>query len=158
MKWILVLAVLAMVGCSKEPVPIQVISTVPHQMPVKPMDLPEIHSPEAPPAIVKFIPVFFDLGKADINTNQIGKLEGHAATLVADPTMRIQLVGNASSEGDVTDNKQLAQMRADVVKNYLITTGIDAGRLTTTSRSIALNQYSGNKEMLNRRVDFVVMP
>ncbi len=157
MKWILVLAVLAMVGCSKEPVPIQVISTVPHQMPVKQMET-RVVVPDAPPAIVKFIPVFFDLGKADINTNQIGKLEGHAATLVADPTMRIQLVGNASSEGDVTDNKQLAQMRADVVKNYLITTGIDAGRLTTTSRSIALNQYSGNKEMLNRRVDFVVMP
>ncbi|RKZ98629.1 MAG: hypothetical protein DRQ46_01630 [Gammaproteobacteria bacterium] len=155
MKWILGLAVLAMVGCSKEPVPIQIISTVPHQMPVKSIELPV---QEAPLVTVELRPVFFKLGESNINRNQIDRLESHAAILIDDPFMRIQLVGNASSEGDVTDNKQLAQMRADVVKNYLITTGIDAGRLTTTSRSIALNQYSGDKEVLNRRVDFVVMP
>lgn len=49
-------------------------------------------------------------------------------------------------------------MRADVLKNYMINAGINAGRITTASRPITENTYSGDKEVLNRRVDFIVMP
>ncbi len=161
MKCILAVAILAaMIGCSREPMAVQSIAVAPHQMSVKQVEpaVTSVVTSVVNIPVVKFLPIFFDLGKADINPNQMTKLDGHANTLTTNTNMRMQLVGNASSEGDITDNKQLAQMRADVIKNYLIAAGIDAGRMLTTNRSVALNQYGGSKEMLNRRVDFVVLP
>ena len=157
MKVLSALIVLAMVvGCSKEPLPVQSISQVPHSMPVSRKVVQE--APVAPVEVVKFTPVFFKMGSAHIESSQLAKLDEHARTLINKPNLTIRLVGNSSNEGSAAFNMQLGQLRADTIKNYLISAGVAASRLTTDSLGKAQAKYTGDKELLNRRVDFVVLP
>lgn len=84
------------VGCSKEPTPVHSITQLPHSMPISTKSNIE---PILNPATMKFKPVFFDVSKADINTKQISKLDSHIAILINDQSIRIKLIGNASSDG-----------------------------------------------------------
>jgi outer membrane protein OmpA-like peptidoglycan-associated protein len=157
MKLIPALIVLAMVvGCSKEPIPVQSIHEVPHGMPVSTKTVKK--APVAPIEVVKFSPIFFKLGSAHIPSSQLAKLDNHAKVLKNNPNIRVRIIGNASNEGSAPLNMQLGQLRADTIKNYLISSGISANRMTTDSLGKSQAIYTGDKELLNRRVDIIVMP
>jgi len=111
-----------------------------------------------PVADIQFLPIFFDIGSYQIPVGQTSKLDGHAILLSEMPMVNIKLVGNASVEGSDSDNTELSLMRARSVRQYLILAGVDELRLDIGSRPTSMNSYDDEKELLNRRVDLVVMP
>ena len=72
---------------------------------------------------------------------------------------RVQVDGHASSEGGDDHNQTLSEQRAEAVLNYLVTHGIDKGRLASkgfgSSVPIDTNETIAGREN-NRRVEFVV--
>ena len=84
-------------------------------------------------------------------------LDAVSAMLRADKTKSLQLDGHASAEGTDAYNMQLSLDRANAVKTYLVNSGVDAKRISTTgygeTRPIASNTTEEGK-VANRRVEF----
>ncbi len=69
----------------------------------------------------------------------------------------VEIGGNTDNAGDPASNMQLSQQRADAVRNYLVSQGVDPGMLTTKgygeSRFIATNETEEGR-FRNRRIEF----
>jgi len=68
----------------------------------------------------------------------------------------LEIEGHTDNIGGAIPNKKISQRRADAIKNYFISKGINAGRLLATGygleRPIASNKTSTGRA-LNRRVE-----
>jgi outer membrane protein OmpA-like peptidoglycan-associated protein len=75
------------------------------------------------------------------------------------PELTIEISGHTSSEGNEGHNMTLSQKRADAVKNWLVSKGISADRMTTigmgSTENIAENDTEENREK-NRRIEFSI--
>lgn len=73
------------------------------------------------------------------------------------PEAQVAIEGHTDNSGDPTANVELSQKRADAVRAYLISKGVDPARLTATgygdTKPIADNKTKAGKAK-NRRVDF----
>ena len=71
--------------------------------------------------------------------------------------LKFEIQGHTDSVGPEVYNKNLSERRANSVKNYLVSNGIDAGRLTAVgfgeSKPVATNGTREGKA-LNRRIEF----
>ena len=81
--------------------------------------------------------------------------------LKANPDIkRLSVEGHTDDRGALEMNNKLSQDRADSVKNYLVSHGIDAGRLEShgfgPSKPIDTNETEEGRAK-NRRVDFTIM-
>lgn len=101
----------------------------------------------------------FDLGKATIKNKYKKSLDILVKTMKNNPNFNLVISGHADPTGAEALNNQLSQERADAVKNYLVSKGIDASRLTTqgfgSSKPVASNDTEAGRAQ-NRRVDFGV--
>lgn len=84
----------------------------------------------------------------------------HVVKVLADnPSYLVEIQGHTDNEGLAEKNQTLSENRAKAVRDYLISKGIDAKRLTANgygqTRPIVPNTTSEGKSM-NRRVEFVV--
>lgn len=120
--------------------------------------------PEPPPVVeetvVKFKPrIQFAWDSAVLDQAQQTVLKDVAKSLLADKSYKVRIEGHASSEGPVEHNNKLAQRRADSVRNFLITNGVDGSRLTATgfgSRVPVADNKTEAGRIQNRRVEFDV--
>lgn len=82
-----------------------------------------------------------------------------AKTLLLNPDMKVEIQGYTDNVGSQEYNKKLSQKRADVVKNYLVSKGVSASRLTAVgmgeSNPCADNKTADGRAM-NRRIEFKV--
>lgn len=73
---------------------------------------------------------------------------------------KISIEGHTSSEGNADFNKKLSKDRAKAVLDYLVSHGIDAGRLESKGfgpdKPLAPNDTEDNREK-NRRVEFRIV-
>jgi OOP family OmpA-OmpF porin len=76
------------------------------------------------------------------------------------PTAEIELAGHTDNQGDFDKNVELSKERVEVVKAYLVQSGISASRITTRgygpTRPIANNSSEATRK-LNRRVEMIVV-
>jgi len=77
--------------------------------------------------------VYFDYDQADIRSSEIGKLQGNAAWLKANPGVRVRLEGHADERGSQEYNLALGERRAAAVKQFLVTQGVAENRLSVTT-------------------------
>ena len=102
--------------------------------------------------------VNFDFDKAVIRQEDIPKLDRDVATLKEWGDVKVEVAGHTCNIGTDEYNMGLSQRRADAVRNYLISKGVSADRLTARgygeSQPIADN---GTREgrIQNRRVELV---
>jgi outer membrane protein OmpA-like peptidoglycan-associated protein len=106
--------------------------------------------------------VLFTSAKADLMPAAQIKLNDVANALIKeDPLSKIVVEGHTDSQGGASYNQDLSQRRAQSVRDYLVTRGIAADRVTAQgfglSRSIADNA-SPEGRANNRRVEIVVQP
>jgi outer membrane protein OmpA-like peptidoglycan-associated protein len=106
--------------------------------------------------------VLFTSAKADLMPAAQIKLNDVANALIKeDPLSKIVVEGHTDSQGGASYNQDLSQRRAQSVRDYLVTRGIAADRITAQgfglSRSIADNA-SPEGRANNRRVEIVVQP
>jgi outer membrane protein OmpA-like peptidoglycan-associated protein len=96
------------------------------------------------------------LPAAQLKLNEVAN-----ALIKEDPLSKIVVEGHTDSQGAATYNQDLSQRRAQSVRDYLVSRGIAADRVTSQgfgpSRSIAENN-SAEGRANNRRVEIVVQP
>src|SRR5277367_5971258 len=76
---------------------------------------------------------YFDFNKADIRADAREALGKTAEFLRNHPEVRATIEGHCDERGSTEYNLVLGDRRATAVKNYLVSLGISADRLTTTS-------------------------
>jgi outer membrane protein OmpA-like peptidoglycan-associated protein len=106
--------------------------------------------------------VLFASSKSELLPAAQVKLNSVAEALTQqDPDSKMVVEGHTDSQGAQGYNQDLSQRRAQSVRDYLVSRGIAADRLTSqgfgSSRSIADNK-SAEGRANNRRVEIVVQP
>lgn len=103
--------------------------------------------------------VNFDFNSAKITPESYPILYDAAKTLLRYPDLNVEIQGFTDNIGSETYNKTLSQKRADAVKKYLMSKGINQSRLTATgygeSNPVADNMTAEGRAM-NRRIEFKV--
>lgn len=98
----------------------------------------------------------FDTGKADLKPDGRAKLNELAVKLRDVNFDSIAVTGYTDSIGSNAANQRLSQRRADAVKQYLVSQGVEAKKIQTTGRGEA-NPVADNKSAQgrarNRRVE-----
>lgn len=98
----------------------------------------------------------FKYSKSDLLPESETILDEVAKILLDQPELKIDIEGHTSNEGNFDANMKLSEQRADRVKIYLISKGIDASRLTSKGYGPTKRLNEGKTEQeraLNRRVE-----
>lgn len=97
----------------------------------------------------------FDNGKATVKKVSFVQLDEVVKIMNANADYNMSIEGHTDNSGKPETNMALSQQRADAVKSYMVSKGIDAGRLTATgygdTKPVADNKTPANKAK-NRRV------
>ncbi|HOY04242.1 MAG TPA: OmpA family protein [Saprospiraceae bacterium] len=108
--------------------------------------------------------IYYDYDKWDIRPDAEPTLNRLAEVLRQNPTIRIQLGSHTDCRGNDSYNSTLSQRRAESAVNYLITKGIDAGRLgavgygeTQPAADCACAKCTEVEHQTNRRTTFKVV-
>ncbi len=101
--------------------------------------------------------ILFAVNKAALTTEAQELLIKVATYLNKNQQYVVEVQGNTDSTGPMAWNMELSQMRADSVRDFLVSNGVDSGRLTTKgfgpNEPIAPNNTEEGRAK-NRRVDF----
>ncbi|MBI5547698.1 MAG: OmpA family protein [Deltaproteobacteria bacterium] len=119
---------------------------------------------EMPKALLAFTGAIeginFEQGKATIQKGSYGKLDQAVKVLKEFSGVRLEISGHTDDSGPREVNLKLSQDRAQAVKDYLVSKGIDAGRLTARGAGpdepVVDNKTPANRAK-NRRIEFKVL-
>jgi outer membrane protein OmpA-like peptidoglycan-associated protein/tetratricopeptide (TPR) repeat protein len=104
--------------------------------------------------------IFFDYGKETLRETSFPELNRLVTLLESYPNMTIEIGGHTDSHGSLKLNTELSEARAKAVVDYLISKGINAGRLSYKGyaylQPIATNDTEEGRQQ-NRRVEFKVV-
>jgi len=105
--------------------------------------------------------VFFDFDKSNIRPGDAKILDASAAYLKANPDQLVLIEGHTDERGTVEYNLALGERRAKAAMSYLVSHGIDAGRITLVSYGKERPQCTEKTEACharNRRDHFLTKP
>ena len=77
--------------------------------------------------------IYFETDKFNIDATDQAALAAQAQWLMKYPAKRLTVEGHADERGTREYNLALGERRANAAKNYLVSLGVDAGRITTVS-------------------------
>lgn len=104
--------------------------------------------------------IFFDTNKATLKSGSTAELKQLLLLLSKEPGLRLEVSGHTDSDGSDAVNQRLSEQRAAAVKQYLVSNGVDAGRLEAkgygSSKPIAPNDNAEGKAR-NRRTEIRVV-
>jgi peptidoglycan-associated lipoprotein len=103
--------------------------------------------------------VYFDYDKSDVRDDQKSTLADAASFLKSNSGIKFSIEGHCDERGSEEYNLGLGDRRANAVKNYLISLGIDAGRMNSISYGKERPQCREASEdcyQKNRRGHFVM--
>lgn len=104
--------------------------------------------------------VYFETGKSGLKATSYRALNDLVEVLKLKKTMVIEIQGHTDNVGKDEDNLKLSQDRADEVKKYLVSKGIDAVRVTAKGYGAAMpiaDNASDNGKAKNRRTSLKVL-
>jgi peptidoglycan-associated lipoprotein len=140
--WLCLLAIGLLAGCHHQPPTIDADKTVIH--PIIPDDNisdnnndnknggSQLQQGTLNQNLSQLHPVFFDYDKSDIRSDQIQILQTDAQVL-RQISNKVQIQGHCDERGTEEYNLALGDRRARMVREYLTSLGIDAGKLDTIS-------------------------
>lgn len=113
-----------------------------------------------PGTTFSFTNLQFESAKADLKSTSYTHLKNLVEIMKRKKDLKIQIAGHTDSDGEASANQLLSQKRAESVKNYLISQGIDATRIVAKgfgeSNPIADNATSNGKAQ-NRRTEISIL-
>jgi len=147
--------------------------TTPEELPPEPAPAPV--APPAPPpppsgptpgsqahflANVSSDTVYFDTDRYNIDSADMATLQSQAQWLMQFPAKRVTIEGHCDERGTREYNLALGERRANAAKNYLVSLGIDAGRIATVSygkeRPVALGSDESSWAQNRRAVTVTI--
>jgi outer membrane protein OmpA-like peptidoglycan-associated protein len=109
--------------------------------------------------VVNMQDVLFATGKYQLSQQAQLALARIAGIIVSHPGLNIHVEGYTDSTGSVNFNQKLSDQRADTVKNFLVSQGVNPETVSAQgygeSYPVASNETSQGRQ-LNRRVELVV--
>lgn len=103
--------------------------------------------------------VFYSTGSYKLLSKSFKPLNDVANLMKADTTLRLAIEGHTDSQGADDMNQKLSENRANSVKEYLVSKGVPADRLTTTgygeTKPVADNNTAAGRAK-NRRTEMIV--
>ena len=100
--------------------------------------------------------ILFHTDSDELRSESIAVLNATANTLNANPGVNVEIAGHTDSQGDAAYNQGLSQRRADAVRSYLISQGVNGSRLSASgygeTQPVADNNTSEGRAQ-NRRVE-----
>jgi outer membrane protein OmpA-like peptidoglycan-associated protein len=109
--------------------------------------------------IVNMSDVLFDTGRYTLKTNTQISLAKVAGILQAYPGLKLQVEGYTDSVGGDQYNQKLSENRADAVRDFLVTQGVQTDNISATgygkAKPVADNATAQGRAQ-NRRVNLVV--
>jgi len=102
--------------------------------------------------------VNFEYDQFALSSDARSKLAANAEWLSANPGVSLQVEGHCDSRGSIEYNLTLGERRANAVKAYLVSLGVDANRLSVISYGEEKPVSTGDGESdhyANRRANFV---
>ena len=103
----------------------------------------------------------FDFNASTLSEEARTILAGNANWIKQNPGVKVQIEGHCDERGTEEYNLALGQRRAQAVKDYLMSLGLEEARLKTISYGESLPLDPGHTEEAwgkNRRVHFAVVP
>ncbi|WP_225204700.1 peptidoglycan-associated lipoprotein Pal [Novosphingobium huizhouense] len=104
--------------------------------------------------------IHFDTDRYNVDTESQGILQSQAQWLARYPAKMVTLEGHADERGTRDYNIALGERRANAAKNYLVSLGVDASRITVVSygkeRPIALGSDEASWAKNRRAVTLTV--
>lgn len=104
--------------------------------------------------------ILFETDKAVIKSDSEGVLKAIAKAANECPAVRMEIGGHTDSRGRDAYNQELSEARANAVKTYLASAGVDTARLDAKgygeTQPIASNKNSDGRAK-NRRIEFNVI-
>ena len=101
--------------------------------------------------------ITFRRNSADIKASSFPLLKEAVVVFKEYPALRVEISGHTSDEGKRDFNMKLSRKRAEAVKRFLVSAGIDESRIGTVGygpdKPIADNETKDGKEK-NRRIEF----
>jgi peptidoglycan-associated lipoprotein len=104
--------------------------------------------------------IHFDYDKSNIRSDDAGTLDEKVAILQANPNLRIRVHGHCDERGSDEYNLALGNRRAQAAKQYLVSHGVEAGRIDTQSWGEERPLVDGHDESAwsqNRRDEFEII-
>ncbi|MBI1767326.1 MAG: PD40 domain-containing protein [Bacteroidetes bacterium] len=105
--------------------------------------------------------VYFDFEKASFKTDSYGELNRLETMMKQNPNLQVEISGHTDKVGSKVYNKRLSLRRANAVRSFLTSKGVDPRRIKTVGygeeRPIASNDDDKEGRELNRRVEFKVL-
>ncbi|HWD99301.1 MAG TPA: OmpA family protein, partial [Bryobacteraceae bacterium] len=109
--------------------------------------------------IVNMSDVLFDFNQATLKPGAREKLAKVSGILLAYPSLHLSVEGHTDSIGTPEYNMKLSQRRADAVRDYLVTNGINQANIQAVglgeANPVASNSTAAGRQQ-NRRVEMVV--
>jgi outer membrane protein OmpA-like peptidoglycan-associated protein/TolA-binding protein len=110
---------------------------------------------KALPAKLQLDIVHFATDSWQIQANDSARLRADAESLKAHPGVKFVIVGHCDPRASETYNRELGRRRAQAVKDFLISAGVDAGRISERSEGERRPISTKPDEFwLDRRVEF----
>ena len=104
--------------------------------------------------------IFFDTGKSELRPESGPELDRLVTTLNESPKMVIEVRGHTDNTGSNEINAKLSQDRAEAVREYFVSKGIEPDRIASKgfgeSKPVATNDTDEGRQQ-NRRVEFVII-
>ena len=105
--------------------------------------------------------IYFDTDRYNIDAPDVAALQTQAQWLAKYPQKRATVEGHADERGTRDYNLALGERRANAAKNYLVSLGVDAARISTVSygkeRPVALGSdeasWSKNRRAVTVTID-----
>jgi OOP family OmpA-OmpF porin len=110
--------------------------------------------------VVRLNNVFFDFDKWDLRPESFVELDRVVKLLKENPKIEIEMSAHTDSKGSDEYNFRLSDNRARSVMEYILSKGIDPGRITSKgygeSMPVSENETDEGRQ-LNRRVEFKIL-
>lgn len=104
------------------------------------------------------VTVHFGYDKANLDAKSKKEISTNVDWMKKNPNTRVQIEGHCDSRGTIEYNVALGERRANAVKAYMVSSGINADRLSTISYGKEKPLATGDSESAwatNRRANFV---
>lgn len=103
--------------------------------------------------------VYFEFNKSDLLSDSFPELDKVVKFMSENPKLEIELSGHTDNIGKQDYNMNLSQKRAESCRNYILSKGIDAKRITAKgygmNKPVASNETAMGRDQ-NRRVEFMI--
>lgn len=102
--------------------------------------------------------ILFDSGRATIQAESNARLDRVVEYMTHMTSVRIRIAGHTDNVGDPRTNQRLSEERAGAVRDYLVSHGIDAGRIEVVGygdqQPVASNETEEGRQQ-NRRIEAI---